>query len=108
MMIIINVYFIVKTTQKINKFVSNKFKYKGTFSHFNNLITFNNYKTLFISNNSNINHYNEFIDPSNNSYNINYILNNFKDYHISNNNYLLFILQKIMICLSIIYMILIL
>lgn len=79
---------------KLNKFVSNKFKYKGTFSHFNNLITFHNYNTFFIFNSYDCNDYNEFIDPSNNSYNINYILDNFKDYHISNNHYILFTLSK--------------
>ncbi len=99
-----HVFYSKKSIKKLDKFVSNKFKYKGTFTHFNNLISYNNYNTLFISNTCNIDdcniddcnieHCNDFIDPSNNSYNINYILNNFKDYHISNKNYLLFALSK--------------
>lgn len=89
-----HVFYSKKSIKKLDKFVSNKFKYKGTFTHFNNLISYNNYNTLFISNTCNIDDCNDFIDPSNNSYNINYILNNFKDYHISNKNYLLFALSK--------------
>lgn len=99
-----HVFYSKKSKTNLDKFVSNKFKYKGTFTHFNNLISYNNYNTLFISNTCNIDdcniddcnieHCNDFIDPSNNSYNINYILNNFKDYHISNKNYLLFALSK--------------